>query len=431
MSILMHRTLGILLAGGVGERLSPLTRHRAKPAVPFGGIYRIIDITLSNCINSGLRKVFILTQYKSLSLHRHIRNGWYNVVAKDLDEFIEVIPPQMRVGANWYRGTADAVWQNLYSVRGVSQISFVMILSGDHIYKMNYFRMLKQHIDTQADVTIGAIDVPVDKAHRFGVLKVDDSHRICGFLEKPQTIGRDKAVSGKVLASMGIYVFNKELLSEVLEKDSQDRNSTHDFGRDILPRLIHEYDICAHFFVDENKKDDPYWIDVGTLDAYHEANMDLVAVSPHFNLYDSDWPVRTYQPQYPPAKFVFAQKDLRMGVALDSIVSGGCIISGGRVVNCVLSPGVRINSYCEVDHSILFPQVEVGRHCRISRAIIDRGVHLPRGTVIGFDEEEDRRRFRRTEGGIIVVSPEDLGQEPSSDDAETGYLREPGEVSTP
>jgi glucose-1-phosphate adenylyltransferase len=431
MSILMHRTLGILLAGGAGERLYPLTRHRAKPAVPFGGSYRIVDITLSNCINSGLRKVFILTQYKSLSLHRHIRNGWYNVVAKDLDEFIEVVPPQMRVGANWYMGTADAVWQNLYSVRGVSQISFVMILSGDHIYKMNYFRMLKQHIDTQADVTIGAIDVPVEKAHRFGVLRVDSSQRVRDFLEKPQALGKEDAFSGKVVASMGIYVFNKDLLAEALEHDSKDSNSNHDFGRDILPRLIRQYDVCAHLFVDENKKVDSYWMDVGTIDAYYEANLDLVAVSPQFNLYDKEWPIRTYLPQNPPAKFVFAQRDLRMGVALDSIVSGGCIISGGRVVNCVLSPGVRVNSYSEVDRSILLPQVEIGRHCRISRAIIDRGVCLPRGTVIGFDEEEDRRRFRRTETGIVVVSPEDVGQASTSDDAKVGYLPEPGEVAAP
>ncbi|MBZ5494836.1 MAG: glucose-1-phosphate adenylyltransferase [Acidobacteriia bacterium] len=404
----MHKTLGILLAGGAGERLFPLTRHRAKPAVPFGGCYRIVDVTLSNCINSGLRKVFILTQYKSLSLHRHIRNGWYNVVAKDLDEFIEVIPPQMRVGDNWYMGTADAVWQNLYSIKGVDQINFVMILSGDHIYKMNYYRMLKQHVDKQADVTIGAIQVPPEKAHLFGIMQVDESGRIRDFREKPCVMEQGSTVSGKIYASMGIYVFNKSLLAEILEEDAQNLDSTHDFGRDIIPGLIKRCSVYAHHFVDENKKEFQYWLDVGTLEAYYEANMDLIAVSPRFNLYDKEWPIRTYQPQYPPAKFVFAQKDQRMGVALDSIVSGGCIISGGRVVNSVLSPGVRINSYCEVDHSILFPHVEVGRHSRISKAIIDRGVRLPEKTIIGFDPEEDRRRFHVTESGIVVVALEDL-----------------------
>jgi glucose-1-phosphate adenylyltransferase len=413
MSILMHKALGILLAGGAGERLYPLTRHRAKPAVPFGGCYRIVDVTLSNCINSGLRKLFILTQYKSLSLHRHIRNGWYNVVAKDLDEFIEVIPPQMRVGDNWYMGTADSVWQNLYSIKGVDRINFVMILSGDHIYKMNYYRILRQHIDKQADATIGAIEVPVENARLFGVIEVDDSNRIRGFREKPPALDPSTEASGKVLASMGIYVFNKSLLFQAVEEDSRNPDSTHDFGHDIVPSLIERYNVYAHQFVDENRKESQYWMDVGTIDAYYQANMDLVAVTPQFNLYDEEWPIRTNQPQYPPAKFVFAQKGQRMGIALDSIVSGGCIISGGRVVNSVLSPGVRINSYCEVDGCILFPNVEVGRHSRISRAIIDRDVCLPARTEIGFDPEEDRKRFHVTESGIVVISPEDFNIEVS------------------
>jgi glucose-1-phosphate adenylyltransferase len=416
MSILTNRTLGILLAGGAGERLYPLTRHRAKPAVPFGGCYRIVDVTLSNCINSGLRRIFILTQYKSLSLHRHIRNGWYNLVAKDIGEFIEVIPPQMRVGDNWYMGTADAVWQNLYSIHGVEQINFVLILSGDHIYKMNYHRMLRQHIENQADVTIGAIEVPVEKAHQFGVMQIDGNGRIHGFQEKPTLREQDTNPAEKIYASMGIYVFNKELLSEVLGEDARNPDSTHDFGRDIIPRMIADHKVFAHHFVDENKKEFQYWLDVGTLEAYYQANMDLVAVSPHFNLYDQEWPIRTYQPQYPPAKFVFAQKDQRMGIALDSIVSGGCIISGGRVVNCVLSPGVRVNSYCEVDHSILLPHVEIGRYSKIYRTIIDKGVRIPEKTIIGFDPEEDRKRFHVTESGIVVVAAEDLNQESKEED---------------
>jgi glucose-1-phosphate adenylyltransferase len=411
MGILMNKVLGILLAGGAGERLYPLTRHRAKPAVPFGGSYRIVDVTLSNCINSGLRRIFILTQYKSLSLHRHIRNGWYNVVAKDLGEFIEIIPPQMRVSENWYMGTADSVWQNLYSINSVRPINFVMILSGDHIYKMNYHRMVKQHIEKQADVTIGAIEVPAEKAHLFGIMEVDETGRIRNFREKPRNAEEGADPSKKAHASMGVYVFNKDFLTQVLEEDARNPNSTHDFGRDIIPGLIADRNVYAHHFVDENKKAFQYWLDVGTLEAYYEANMDLVAVSPHFNLYDQEWPIRTYQPQYPPAKFVFAQKDQRMGIALDSIVSAGCIISGGKVINSVLSPGVRVNSYCEVDHSILLPHVEIGRHSKISRTIVDKGVKLPEKTVIGFDPEEDRKRFHVTESGIVVVAEEDLQEE--------------------
>jgi len=406
MSILMQRTLGVLLAGGAGERLFPLTRHRAKPAVPFGGCYRIVDVTLSNCINSGLRKLYILTQYKSLSLHRHIRNGWYNVVAKDLDEFIEVIPPQKRVGDHWYTGTADAVWQNLYSIMAADQTDYVIILAGDHIYKMNYFRLLKQHIDSQADATIGVIGVPVEEASRFGVIEADKSCRIVGFLEKPPPPDLPSPGSARVDASMGIYIFNKNLMAELLAEDSDDPESSHDFGRDIIPKMIENHDVRAHYFVDENRKQSQYWMDVGTIDAYYEANMDLMAVSPHFNLYDKNWPIRTHQRQYPAAKFVFAQRDQRMGIALDSIVSGGCIISGGKVINSILSPGVRINSYCEIEESLVFSRVDIGRHCRIKGAIIDRDVRLPERTVIGFDPEEDRRRYHVTDDGIVVVSPE-------------------------
>jgi glucose-1-phosphate adenylyltransferase len=408
MAVLMNRTLGILLAGGVGERLHPLTRHRAKPAVPFGGNYRIIDVTLSNCINSGLRKVFILTQYKSLSLNRHIRNGWYNVVAKDLDEFIEIIPPQKRVGDNWYLGTADAVWQNLYTIGGVENIEFVLILSGDHIYKMNYYRMLRQHIDTRADVTIGAIEVPIEEADRYGIVSIEKSGQVRSFVEKPASPSPSPDNPAKVLASMGIYVFGKKLLQEVLENDARNPASSHDFGIDLFDSLVSKYDVCAHNFVDENKKEAQYWRDVGTIESYYEANMDLVAVTPMFNLYDKDWPIRTYQRQYPPAKFVFADEGRRMGVAIDSIVSAGCIVSGGRVINSILSPDVRVNSFCEINNSIIYPHCDIGRQSRIRNAIIDRDVHLPERTIIGYDLEEDRRHYHVSESGIVIVAPEDL-----------------------
>jgi glucose-1-phosphate adenylyltransferase len=407
MAVLMNRTLGILLAGGVGERLYPLTRHRAKPAVPFGGHYRIVDVTLSNCINSGLRRVFILTQYKSLSLDRHIRNGWYSIVAKDLDEFIEIIPPQKRVGDTWYLGTADAVWQNLYTIGGVDNIEFVLILSGDHIYKMNYYRMVTQHVDTRADITIGAIEVPIEEASRYGIMRIEKSGHVESFVEKPSNPSPSPDNPAKALASMGIYVFNKKLLEQVLDEDARNPASSHDFGADILGPLVEKYDVCAHNFIDENKKEAQYWRDVGTIETYYEANMDLVAVTPLFNLYDKDWPIRTHQRQYPPAKFVFADEGKRMGIAVDSIVSAGCIVSGGKVQNSILSPDVRVNSFCEISNSIIYAHCDIGRGSRVRNAIIDRDVHLPERTIIGYDPEEDRRHYYVSESGIVVVAPED------------------------
>ncbi|HSA92071.1 MAG TPA: glucose-1-phosphate adenylyltransferase [Terriglobales bacterium] len=399
---MMKDTLGVLLAGGAGERLYPLTRDRAKPAVTFGGIYRIIDVTLSNCVNSALRHVYILTQYKALSLNRHIREGW-NVVARDLGEFIEILPPMKRVSENWYLGTADAVYQNIYSI-GSEQPKHVLILSGDHIYKMNYGLMLEQHNDSGADVTVATILVDPAECHRFGVTDVDSSGRVRGFLEKPrETSVRSPYNSEKISASMGVYLFNTDVLLPVLLKDAEDPASSHDFGHDILPRMAGDYKVYSYNFVDENRKEALYWRDVGTLEAYYEANMDLVAVEPVFNLYDNAWPIRTFQRQYPPAKFVFGDPG-RMGTAIDSVVSMGCIVSGGVVRNSVLSPDVRVNSYSEVDSSILFSHVNVGRHCRIRRAIIDRDVHLPEGTEIGFDPEADRQRYFVTESGITVVT---------------------------
>jgi glucose-1-phosphate adenylyltransferase len=401
---LMHNAIGVLLAGGQGERLWPLTRDRAKPAVPFGAVYRIIDITLSNCINSDLRRIFVLTQYKALSLNRHIREGWSLLMG--LGEFIEVLPPQMRVSANWYLGTADAVYQNIYSI-GSERSRYVIILSGDHIYKMNYQKMLQQHEDSGADATVATLEItPEEASGRFGVIETDANWRILGFEEKPVFPKRSRLHPDMVNASMGVYVFNTQLLIPVLLADAEDPNSKHDFGRDILPRIISKYRVYAYNFIDENKIGPQYWRDVGTIEAYYEANMDLVSVSPVFNLYDKSWPLRTWQQQYPPVKTVFADPD-RMGVALDSIVAGGSILSGGRVKRSVLGYDVRINSYTEVESSILFNHVNIGRHSRIRNAIIDRHVTIPEGTQIGYKLDEDRQRYHVSENGVVVVVREE------------------------
>ena len=407
---LMRDAIGVLLAGGQGERLWPLTRDRAKPAVPFGGVYRIIDITLSNCINSDLRRVFVLTQYKALSLNRHVRRGWS--VLLGLGEFIEVLPPQMRVSTNWYLGTADAVYQNIYSI-GSERSSYVIVLSGDHIYKMNYQKMLQQHCDAGADVTVATIETsPEEAAERFGVIETDQHWRVIGFEEKPANPKRSRANPAMVNASMGVYLFNTQLLIPILIADAEDSQSTHDFGRDILPKIIAKYRVYAYNFVDENRTEAVYWRDVGTVDAYYEANMDLVAVTPVFNLYDKSWPLRTWQQQYPPAKFVFADPD-RMGVALDSIVAGGSIVSGGRVKRSVLGYDVRVNSYCEVEDSIIFNHVNIGRYSRVRNAIVDRHVNLPEHTEIGYDLEADRNRYHITENGVrVVVREESMLEEP-------------------
>jgi len=397
-------TLVVILAGGQGERLMPLTRDRAKPAVPFGGIYRIIDLTLSNCINSRLRRIFVLTQYKALSLNRHIREGW-TVVAHELGGFIYVLSPMKRVGETWYQGTADSVFQNLYSI-GSEPCKYVLVLYGDHVYKMNYGLMLKQHVDAGADVTIGTIEVDLSEASRFGVCEVDSAGRIVGWVEKPTSPKPSRKNPSKSDSSMGIYVFNRDLLIEALIADAEDPSSRHDFGYDVVPRLIEKHRVFSYNFVDENKKEAMYWRDIGNIEAYYEANMDLVQVSPVFNLYDHEWPIRTYQRQYPPAKFVFAQEGHRMGVAIDSMVSMGSIISGGRVTRSVISPDVRVNSYTEVESSILFSHVDVGRYSRIRRAIIDRHIHIPEHTEIGYNLEEDRKKYHISESGIVVVVDE-------------------------
>ncbi len=399
----MRDTLGVLLAGGAGERLFPLTRDRAKPAVPFAGQYRIIDITLSNCINSDLRHVYILTQYKALSLNRHIREGWGPVVANELGEFIEILPPMQRVSKSWYQGTADAVYQNIYSI-GSEEPKYVIILSGDHIYKMNYARMLQQHVETRAEVTLATLPIRPDEVSQFGVVDVGPKGEVRGFEEKPkETKFRSPFMPEMVDASMGIYIFNTDALLPELMKDAEDPNSKHDFGHNILPGMLGRIKMHAFNFVDENKKNALYWRDVGTLDAYYEANMDVAGVSPVFNLYDKSWPMRTRAYQYPPAKFVFGEPG-RTGMAINSIVAAGTIVSGAVVRNSVVSQDVRVNSYADVDSSIVFSHVNIGRHCRIRHAIIDRDVHIPDGTVIGYDPAEDKRNYFVTPSGLTVVT---------------------------
>ena len=397
-------TIVCLLAGGAGERLYPLTRDRAKPAVTFGGIYRIIDITLSNCLNSGLRRIFVLTQYKALSLNRHIREGW-SMLASELGEFIQILPPMMRVGDYWYRGTADAIFQNIYSI-GSEPCKYVLVLSGDHVYKMNYQLMIQRHIDAGAEATVGVLEIDLPEASRFGVVELDSQHRIVGWQEKPPTPKPSPHNPDKCYASMGIYCFNRDILLHCMMADADDPNSNHDFGKDIIPKLLERGNVYAYDFVDENKKEAQYWRDIGTLEAYYEANMDLVAISPVFNLYDSSWPIRTFQRQYPPAKFVFAQEGRRMGIAVDSLVSSGSIISGGRVTRSIISPNVRVNSYTDIEGSILFSHVDVGRYSRIRRAIIDRHINLPEHTEIGYNLEEDRKKYHVTDSGLVVVVPE-------------------------
>jgi glucose-1-phosphate adenylyltransferase len=400
----MNNVLAILLAGGAGERLHPLTRDTAKPGVPFGGVYRIIDFTLSNCMNSDIRRIFILTQYKSLELNRHIRDGWH-IFSSEMKEFIEILSPMKRVSDEWYQGTADAVYQNLQSILTESPDE-VLILAGDHIYKMDYGDMLSWHHSRNADVTVATLQIDPADAHHFGITEIDHEMRIVGFEEKPRhgEPFRSPFDPAKCSASMGIYFFKTQVLIDELLADAADPSSSHDFGKDILPKCLARRRVVAWDFHDLNRKASLYWRDVGTLDAYYEANMDLVSVSPEFNLYDQVWPIRTRAFQAPPAKFVFAQEGQRMGLAVDSIVSPGCIISGGRVNRSVLSPFVRVNSYCEVDESILLPRVSIGRYSRIRRAIIGPDVVFPENSRVGFDPDEDRALGRVvTASGITVV----------------------------
>ncbi|OIO36946.1 MAG: glucose-1-phosphate adenylyltransferase [Candidatus Omnitrophica bacterium CG1_02_44_16] len=399
-----QKVVTFILAGGKGERLHPLTKDRAKPAVPFGGIYRIIDITLSNCVNSGLRKIHTLIQYKSISLQRHIRLGW-NLFNSELGEYIDVIPAQQRVGSNWYQGTADAIFQNIYTIEQ-EKPDEVLILAGDHIYKMNYYAMIDFHRQNNADMTVAVVELEKDLSKGLGVIQTDGTKKVLGFQEKP---AEPKTIPDKldmIYGSMGIYLFNRAALEEELIEDSG-KNTSHDFGKDIIPQMLKKKKrVFAYNFKDENKKEALYWRDIGTLDAYYNANMDLVQVTPVFNLYDKDWPIRTYQDQFPPAKTVFAgdENPERIGLVLDSLICGGCIVSGGRIQRSILSPNVRVNSFTEIYDSLLMEGVQVGRHAKIRKAIIDKDINIPPGTVIGYNIKDDKKRFTISENGVVVVA---------------------------
>ncbi len=408
VSRLTRETLALILAGGRGTRLKQLTDWRAKPAVPFGGKFRIIDFPLSNCVNSGIRQVGVLTQYKAHSLIRHIQRGW-GFLRGELGEFVEVLPAQQRIETSWYQGTADAVLQNLDIIRSHAP-SYVLILAGDHVYKMDYGTMLAAHVESGADVTVGCIEVPVAEASAFGVMHIADDGRVLEFNEKPANPPSMPGKPGIALASMGIYVFSTDVLCRELIDDSQQKDSAHDFGRDIIPSMLDRMRVFAFPFRDRESGTQAYWRDVGTVDAFWQANLELIDVTPELNLYDSDWPIWTYQEQLPPAKFVF-DDDGRRGTAVDSMVAGGCVVSGSVVRHSVLFSNVRVHSFCDISHSVIFPGVDIARHCKIRNAILDRGCQLPEGSEIGFDLNEDRKRFHVSEKGVVLVTPEMLGQD--------------------
>ena len=409
VSRLTRESLALILAGGRGSRLKHLTLWRAKPATPFGGKYRIIDFPLSNCINSGIRRVCVLTQYKAHSLIQHIQRGW-GFLRGEFGEFVELLPAQQRIDqSSWYKGTTDAVYQNLDIIRTHAP-EYILILAGDHIYKMDYGPMLAQHVESKADVTVGSIEVPRERAREFGVLTVNENNEILRFVEKPQNPETLPGQSDVTLASMGIYVFNTRFLFEQLIEDAGIEDSNHDFGRDLVPRLIGRHRAIAYPFRDVQTKEQSYWRDVGTVDAFWGANMELVGVDPELNLYDEHWPIWTYQDQSPPAKFVFDDEG-RRGMAVDSMIADGCIISGGYVNHSLLFSGVQVHSYVQLRDAVVLPGVDIGRYCRLHKVIIDRACIIPPGTVIGEDPEEDARRFYRTEQGVVLVAREMLGQE--------------------
>ncbi len=408
VSRITRDTLALVLAGGRGTRLKQLTDWRAKPAVPFGGKFRIIDFPLSNCINSGIRRISVLTQYKSHSLIRHIQKGW-GFLRGEFGEFVESMPAaQQRLDESWYEGTADAVAQNLNIIRSHNP-KFILILAGDHIYKMDYGNMIAAHVEQKADMTVGCLEVPLEMAKGFGVMSVDKDGRIVRFMEKPAQPEPTPNDPENALASMGIYVFNAEFLYEQLQADADSSMSSHDFGKDIIPSLIKTHHVFAYRFRDVQKGEQPYWRDVGTVDAFWEANMELISVSPQLNLYDQQWPIWTYQEQLPPAKFVFDDDD-RRGMAVDSLVSGGCLISGAKIKNSLLFSNVKLNSYSLLEEAVVLPDVEIGRNCSIKKAVIDKGANIPPNTVIGQDPEEDAKRFYVSEQGVVLVTPDMLEQ---------------------
>ncbi len=410
ISNLTKNSIALILAGGRGSRLKDLTSQRAKPAVPFGGKFRIIDFPLSNCINSGIRRVGVVTQYKSHSLMRHIQRGW-GYLRGEFNEYVELLPAsQQRDTEDWYKGTADAVFQNLDILNG-SRAEFVIILAGDHIYKMDYGQMLACHVRNNADMTVACINVPLEEAKGFGVMAVDGEDRIIEFAEKPTNPKHMPGDETQALASMGIYVFNAGFLYDQLKRDAEDVNSTHDFGGDIIPYLISRARVYAHRFADScvgARNGFHYWRDVGTVDAYWQANMELTRVIPELNMYDNLWPIWTYQEQLPPAKFVFNDED-RMGKATDSLVSGGCLISGSCVTSSVLFSNVRVHSYCDIEGAVILPNVVVNRHVKLKNVVIDKGVHVPEGIEIGFDPVADKKRFYVSEKGTVLVTREMLG----------------------
>lgn len=405
---LTRDALALILAGGRGSRLKHLTDWRAKPAVPFGGKFRIIDFVLSNCLNSGIRRIGVVTQYKSHSLLRHIQRGW-NFLRGEFGEFVEILPAQQRIEAQWYSGTADAVYQNLDIIR-LHHPRYVVVLAGDHIYKMDYGPMLAYHVAVNADMTIGCIEVPLAEASSFGVMSVGSDLRINKFSEKPAHPEPMPNRPGEALASMGIYIFNTQFLYEQLIKDADNPKSSHDFGKDIIPAVIDRYRVMAYQFHGAGSNSPGYWRDVGTIDAYWQANIELIGVTPELNLYDRDWPIWTYQEQLPPAKFVFDDED-RRGMAVDSMVSGACIISGAQVRHSLLFSNVRVEAFSSIKDSVLLPDVHVGHGCRITRAVIDKSCDIPDGTVIGEDPVADAKRFHVSEGGVVLVTPAMLGQE--------------------
>ena len=407
VSRLTRDTLALILAGGRGSRLKQLTGWRAKPAVPFGGKFRIIDFPLSNCVNSGIRRVGVLTQYKAHSLIRHIQQGW-GFMRGALGEFVELLPASQRTEQGWYTGTADAVYQNIDILRNHGP-EYVLILAGDHIYKMDYGDMLAEHVAQNADMTIGCIEVPLDQARAFGVMSVDLNHRIIAFDEKPANPNPIPGHDDVALASMGIYIFNAGFLYEQLIKDADNSRSSHDFGHDIIPSLIEKYKVVAFPYKDVQGNDPGYWRDVGTIDAFWSANLELIGVTPELNLYDEEWPIWTHQAQLPPAKFVFDDED-RRGMAVDSMVSGGCIISGSVVRHSVLFSNVEVHSFTLIEDSVVLPDVSVGRHCRLKKVVLDKGCIVPEGTVIGEDAELDAQRFEVSPNGVVLVTPEMLGQ---------------------